>query len=269
MISGLTLIRNATHCGYPIELVIDCLDVISDEIIVMEGHSTDNTLELLHKINNPKLKIIKSHWDLKSTDGLEFKTITDNGLKHCSGNFIFYLQGDEVMHHKDIKMIPDILGSDDCVRFPIVHLRGLDKAWDEKFTKYYYHRAIRFFRNGKGFEALYDAFSFESPTTAKTWESNLPIFHAGYIDAKSVCLKLINHAKNFYVPTTKIGKNVLFRAHVAYEIFLSLEDGKIDDAMAWRVILDNKLTTCHSSELSRHNYSLPPGLHTRFPHGKQ
>lgn len=265
MISGLTLIRNATQCGYPIQDVIACLDTICDEIVVMEGHSTDDTLSLL---GHPKARIYRDAWDLKSANGTEFKRITDLGLQKCRGEFIFYLQGDELMDPEHIRQLPEVIKNHACVSVPVVHLRQRPElAWAEKDLKNFYNRAIRFFRNNAGMVAHHDAYSFHGAQGSE-WASNYPLFHVGYLNAAQVCRKIINHSKYFYSPKTAIGRDVKARAGIAYEILLSLEDGVIDEARAWETILEYGVILATKQQLEPHPYVLPPSILARFPHRK-
>lgn len=281
-ISGLTLIRNAIKCGYCITQTINCLDQISDEIIVMEGNSDDGTICILEELQakNSKIKIIHSDWDLKSSDGLEFKRITDQGMKLCEGDYIFYLQADEIMHLEDVKEIPKNIGSHTFISFPIIHLRaGLELAWTEEAIQAskFYNRAVRFLKNSPQITSRYDAYSFwiegQDPYFY-SWQSNYPVFHMGYIVAKTTCQKIINHSRYFYRPDTDLGRNLKHRAAIAFEILCEIEKGTLNDEEAWQIIFEYNLVAYGPSQVKPHSYKIPPEAlqilpqHTRdFPLG--
>ena len=95
-ISGLTIVRNAISNGYLIAEVLDTLVAISDEVIVCDGFSTDGTFEYLSTRGD--IKLYQDVWNLQSNDGFEFASITNKGMSRCTGDYIFYLQADELIH---------------------------------------------------------------------------------------------------------------------------------------------------------------------------
>lgn len=59
-ISGFTFIRNAVKYDFPVLEAINSILPIVDEFIVNVGKSDDGTFELIHKINDPRIKIVES-----------------------------------------------------------------------------------------------------------------------------------------------------------------------------------------------------------------
>jgi hypothetical protein len=103
-ISGFTFIKNGAKLYFPIRQSIESALDIVDEFVVALGDCDpdDKTLEELEKINNPKLKIIHTVWDLKKySRGTENAHQTDLAKAECSGDWLLYLQGDEVIHEED------------------------------------------------------------------------------------------------------------------------------------------------------------------------
>lgn len=106
-ISGFTIIRNAIIYDFQIiESITSILDLV-DEFIVVAGDSTDETDSLLSKIDSPKLKIIHTKWDTSKYHhkGMIYAHQTDIALKACTGDWCFYLQSDEVIHHDSLPII--------------------------------------------------------------------------------------------------------------------------------------------------------------------
>lgn len=106
-ISGFTIIKNAIIYDFPIvEAVRSILD-ICDEFIIVAGDSGDATDELLRTIDSPKVRIIKTVWNTaKYKDkGQVFAYQTDLALKACTGDWCFYVQSDEVIHHDSLPKI--------------------------------------------------------------------------------------------------------------------------------------------------------------------
>ncbi len=102
-ISGFSMIKNASKLYYPIKESIMSILPIVDEFIVAVGDcdEDDNTRKLIESINSNKIKIIDTIWDLKKyPNGMEHAHQTDIAKKACSGDWVFYLQADEVIHEK-------------------------------------------------------------------------------------------------------------------------------------------------------------------------
>ncbi len=102
-ISGFTMAKNASKLYYPMKEAIASILPIVDEFVVALGDSDadDDTLRLIESLNSPKIKIIHTTWDLKAyPTGMENAHQTDIAKNACSGDWLFYLQADEVVHEK-------------------------------------------------------------------------------------------------------------------------------------------------------------------------
>ncbi len=103
-ISGFTFLRNAHKLYYPIqESILSILDIVDEFVIALgKGDEDDNSMALIEALNSPKIRIVHTVWDLESyTGGTEYAHQTDIAKNHCSGDWLFYLQGDEVIHEQD------------------------------------------------------------------------------------------------------------------------------------------------------------------------
>ena len=151
-VSGFTFIRNGTLLGYPyIESIKSILPIV-DEFIVNVGNSDDDTLERIKGIGDPKIRIIESVWNENMTDrGFVYAQQTMIALYNCTGDWAFYIQGDEVVHENDlpnIKAAFEKAHADDRVEglvFDYYHFFGaidtiaISPAW--------YRREVRAVRN--------------------------------------------------------------------------------------------------------------------------
>ncbi len=107
-ISGFSMVRNATKLYYPIKASIESILPIVDEIIIAlgKGDADDHTLEEIQKIQSDKIKIIHTEWDIeKYSRGSEYAHQTDIAKEHCKGDWLFYIQSDEVIHEKYLPVI--------------------------------------------------------------------------------------------------------------------------------------------------------------------
>ncbi len=107
-ISGFTMVRNATKLYYPIKQAIASILPLVDEFVVAlgEGDPDDRTLEEIRSIGSDKVRIIPTVWDLDQYPrGMEHAHQTDIAKAACSGDWLFYLQSDEVVHEEDLPRI--------------------------------------------------------------------------------------------------------------------------------------------------------------------
>jgi hypothetical protein len=76
---------------------------LCDEMIVNVARSTDDTLESIKAIHDPKIRILESEWDEQQrTAGLALSHHTNLALEQCTGDWCIYIQGDEVLHETGI-----------------------------------------------------------------------------------------------------------------------------------------------------------------------
>jgi len=103
-VSGFTFVRNGTLLGYPyIESIRSALP-ICDEFVVAAGASDDDTLERLQALarTEPKLRVIPTRWNEKMVDrGYVYAQQKMIAQFNCSGDWAFYLEGDEVLHERE------------------------------------------------------------------------------------------------------------------------------------------------------------------------
>ena len=105
-ISGYTFIKNGSLLGYPfIESILSILP-ICDEFIVAVGDSEDDTLEKIKSIGSEKIRIIQTQWNEKMQDrGFVYAQQKMIAQYNCTGDWAFYLEGDEVLHEDDLPKI--------------------------------------------------------------------------------------------------------------------------------------------------------------------
>ncbi len=129
-ISGFTMNRNANKLYYPAKQSIMSILPIVDEFIVVLGDcdKDDITRKEIESINSDKIKIIDTAWDIKKYNrGMEHAHQTDIAKQHCSGDWLFYLQADEVVHENDLQIIKEY-----CQKY-------VDDKRVEGFLFNYYH----------------------------------------------------------------------------------------------------------------------------------
>ena len=105
-VSAFTFIKNGEILGYPFLHSIKSILPIVDEFIINVGESEDNTLDMISSLNSSKIIIIKSRWnDLMRDRGYVYGQQKMIAQYNCTGDWAFYIEGDEVYHEDDLDNI--------------------------------------------------------------------------------------------------------------------------------------------------------------------
>lgn len=201
-VSGFSFCRNAVLYDYPVVESIRSILPIVDEFVVNVGRCDDGTMERIRSIGDPKIRIVESVWDeTLRKDGVIYSQQTNIALSHCTGDWAFYLQADEVIHEDDRPRIveamqahqdsPEVRG----LIFRYQHFVG--DYWST--NPWFYHKAVRIIRNNGEVESCGDAVGFHLAATRqylqsgpREWlaPSNAQIFHYGWVkDPKTMLVK--------------------------------------------------------------------------------
>ncbi|MGB3076387.1 MAG: glycosyltransferase family 2 protein [Chitinophagales bacterium] len=199
-ISGFTFIRNGIKLTYPFIESIQSILPVCDEMIVVAGKSDDGTKEALLKLNDSKIKIIDTVWDDNlRTGGKILAQQTDIGLNAISGDWGFYLQGDEVVHEKELPVIVSTAEKflndplTDGLLFNYYHFYGNYHYISKPKTRGTYPHEVRMvkknplirsFRDAQGFRKFPSASSMErsvTPNKIKVRQVDAHIFHYGKV----------------------------------------------------------------------------------------
>ena len=219
-ISGFTMVKNAGKLYYPIQESIRSILPLVDEYIIALGDCDpeDNTLELIKEIASPKIKIVDTVWDVKEyPHGSILAQQTDVAKSHCTGDWLFYLQADEVVHEKDHEAIRKACEKhleDEEVEgllFRYIHFWG---DYNHAFTRNHgwYRNEIRIVRNKPEIHSWRDAQSFrviddfskdkyllkEGTRKLNVARSNAYIYHYGWVRPPKLMGKKTSHFRSCY-----------------------------------------------------------------------
>ena len=105
-VSACTFIRNGQLLGYPFVESIRSVLPLVDEFVIAVGQGDDDTLSILKSLNEPKLRLIETVWN----ENMRAKGYVYGQQKMlaqfaCTGEWIFYLEADEVLHENDLPII--------------------------------------------------------------------------------------------------------------------------------------------------------------------
>lgn len=166
-ISGFSMGRNTAKLYYPVKQSIESILPLVDEFVFALGdcEADDRTRAEIESINSDKVKIIDTVWDLqKYPRGMEHAHQTDIAREACSGDWLFYLQADEVVHENDLPVIRkrcDDLLNNTLVQgliFNYLHFWGDYEHYHKSHG--WYKKEIRIVRNDPQIHSWQSAQSF-------------------------------------------------------------------------------------------------------------
>ncbi len=188
-VSGFTFVRNAIKFDYPIVEAITSILPVCDEVIVAVGKSEDDTLELIKSIQSTKIKIIETSWNDALREGghvLADETNKAFAAISLESDWAFYIQGDEVIHEKQLPVITAAMHhykndkKTEGLLFNYIHFYGsYDYIGD---ARRWYRKEIRIVRNDKGISSYKDAQGFRKngkKLTVKVIDAD--VYHYGWV----------------------------------------------------------------------------------------
>ncbi|MCF8371396.1 MAG: hypothetical protein K9H64_07225 [Bacteroidales bacterium] len=166
-ISGFTMAKNAAKLYYPWKQAILSILPIVDEFVVALGDcDPDDTSRLeIESIGSDKIKIIDTVWDIEEYPrGMENAHQTDIAKSHCSGDWLFYLQADEVIHEKYLpeikKRCTKLLDDAEVEGFVLNYKHFWGDYWHYHNSHKWYKQEIRIVRNHPDIHSWESAQSF-------------------------------------------------------------------------------------------------------------
>lgn len=204
-ISGFTFIRNGSALGYPYLPSIRSLLPLCDEVIVNVPRSTDDTLDQVRAIADPKIRILETEWDgAKRGSGLALSHHTNLALEQCTGDWCVYIQGDEVLHEGSIPAMRAAMEQQLADR----RVEGLltnyhhfyGSFWTEVYSFGWYYREVRVIRARAGIRSVGDAQSFRAADGRKLWVRNSggEYFHYGYALKPDTARRKLDNLASLY-----------------------------------------------------------------------
>lgn len=218
-VSGFSFIKNAVKYSYPIVESISSVLPLCDEFVIAVGDCDDGTRELIQSMNDPKIKIIDSVWDESiNTKGKVLAAETDKAFQAISpdSDWAFYIQGDEVLHEKDIQTVKDAMAkykdnlAVDGLLFHYLHFWGsYDYVGD---ASRWYRNEIRIIRNRKGIYSYRDAQGFRKDQNQKLNVKAVDayIYHYGWVRAPKTMYNKDMGVKKYWSEEGYDEKKMLF-----------------------------------------------------------
>ena len=176
-ISGFSYVRNGFDYGVPFLEAYQSILPVCDEFVVTVGEGNDGTREAIQKLNDPKIRIIDTVWDMSlRANGKIFAQQTNMALDAITGDWAFHIQADEVIHENDIYKIKEAVERNDNDKrvegfiLPFIHFWG---GYDHIRTSRRVHKnEVRLFRNGLGVRSYRDSLGFRKYRDFKAYAND-------------------------------------------------------------------------------------------------
>lgn len=166
-ISGYTFVRNATKLAFPLkESILSILDLVDEFVIAFSpGDEDDNTLEIIESIGSNKIKLIHVDWEPERyKQNTLYAHLSDLAKEKCKGDWLFYLQADEVIHEQYLSIIKNACKyylENDNIQGLLFNYKHFWGDYDHCFTHHsWYPYEIRIIRNDPAIHSWRDAQSF-------------------------------------------------------------------------------------------------------------
>lgn len=206
-VSGFTIVRNGNLYAYPFREAILSILPLCDEMIVNVGKSDDDTLETVKSIGSSKIRIFESEWDMNLKGGKVLSAETNKALKECSGDWCFYIQGDEVLHEKYYAEVKDKMekyqndNDAEGLRFRYEHFYGSYDYVQDNYRNWYI-KEVRIIKKNDRIVSWGDAMDFRHTDGSKIKSRDIDayIYHYGWVRPPETLLKKRIDFEKLYNP---------------------------------------------------------------------
>ena len=189
-VCGVSFGKNVIKYDYPIREAITSILPVCDGFVVAAGESEDDTRELLGSIDPQKITVLHTRWDESLRKG--GKVLADETNKALRAvpaeyDWIFYIQGDEVVHEKYLPEIRSAMEKylDDLrvdgLLFKYLHFYGGYNYVANSYS--WYSHEIRVIRNRPDIYSYRDAQGFRKGNNQKLSVKPIDayIYHYGWV----------------------------------------------------------------------------------------
>jgi hypothetical protein len=196
-----SVIKNGIINGYPfVESYMSWLSYC-DEIFILDGGSTDGTIEILNSLTkiSKKFKFEVSKWPSSNIDGSSIAIFTNECLDivKSRADYLTYIQADEIFEKNDRQEIfnfkGDIFQVNKYVLFwnTFSDIINFDLNSNDIFTRW---TSIRCFRSDLDINSIGDGLTFKCYNNdVEIYNSNSIVYHYGWNFPKNILQKHISH----------------------------------------------------------------------------
>jgi hypothetical protein len=213
-VSGFTFIKNAVKYDFPFIESVTSILPICDEFIIVHGDSEDDTSKIIESFNSPKIKVYNTVWNPElRKGGLILSEQTNIALSKTTGDWCFYIQGDEVVHEKYLNTIISSMNTNlndlrvEGLLFKYLHFYG---SYNYVATsRQWYRNEIRIVRNNIDVQSFKDAQGFRLNDRKLNVKSiDAYIYHYGWARPPHAMQNKVKYFHSLWHSKDWIEKNV-------------------------------------------------------------
>ncbi len=187
-ISGFTIIRNGIIYAYPFKEAILSILPLCDELVINVGKSDDETLDIVRAIKDDRIRVIESNWDMTLEGGRVLSVETNRAMAECSGDWLFYIQSDEILHEKYYDIVREEMSKNfhkekvEGLRFRYKHFYGSYDYVQDNYRNWYI-KEVRIVRKHNNIVSWGDAMDFRHRDGSKINAKDIDaeIYHYGWV----------------------------------------------------------------------------------------
>ncbi len=114
----------------------------ADELVIVDGGSTDGSLEAIRSIGDNRIRIIQREWPQTNWNWKEFAKAWNAGLEAANGDWVAAGETDHIFHEKEAKRIREELERETKKGKIVVKCQKLQcadvESWQSKSQMYYF-----------------------------------------------------------------------------------------------------------------------------------
>jgi hypothetical protein len=205
-LSAFTIVRNAVLLDFPIVESIRSVLPLCEDVVVNVGASDDETTALIRTIDDPRVRILETDWDVRLGERL-LEVETARAMRACRRSWGVYIQADEVLHEAGIPILRHALEEvdrDPRIEALVVGYRHFfGDPFTEAVNRRWYRREARVirldpaldihpFRDAQGFRAGPDDRKVRARLTAAE------MFHYGWTRSAAALQGKRREDRNLY-----------------------------------------------------------------------